>query len=201
MQDIKKEKWVLTDEGKKYAAEGSPEVQLFLAVPEEGSISKDELQVITMDVYMYLKWDLLVIKFLLFQKKLAPSVFKIGCSQAGKNKWVEMGKQVSRKVILDCSESNAVFNVLLSLFLFFFFPVCYFPFWIFGAEPMLHSVYSIALYHFIVGSTCRRQSERAAFTNSRREGLCHVISVESLYDVFASMIHIDLSIAFSPSGN
>ncbi|KAG7544537.1 Phenylalanyl-tRNA synthetase class IIc alpha subunit [Arabidopsis suecica] len=75
VQDIKKETWVLTDEGKKYAAEGSPEVQLFLAVPEEGSISKDELQ-----------------------KKLAPSVFKIGCSQAGKNKWVEMGKQVSRKV-------------------------------------------------------------------------------------------------------
>jgi phenylalanyl-tRNA synthetase alpha chain len=75
LQDIKKETWILTDEGKKYAAEGSPEVQLFLAVPEEGSISKDELQ-----------------------KKLAPAVFKIGCSQAGKNKWVEMGKQVSRKV-------------------------------------------------------------------------------------------------------
>ncbi|KAL1208145.1 Phenylalanine--tRNA ligase alpha subunit, cytoplasmic [Cardamine amara subsp. amara] len=74
-KDIKRESWVLTDEGKKYAAEGSPEVQLFLAVPVEGSISKDELQ-----------------------KKLAPSVFKIGCSQAGKNKWVEMGKQVSRKV-------------------------------------------------------------------------------------------------------
>lgn len=54
MQDIKKETWVLTDEGKKYAAEGSPEVQLFLAVPEEGSISKDELQVISMDMYMYL---------------------------------------------------------------------------------------------------------------------------------------------------
>ncbi|KAL4360743.1 hypothetical protein GQ457_04G002130 [Hibiscus cannabinus] len=34
----------------------------------------------------------------LVQKKLDPSVFKIGCSQAGKNKWVEMGKQVSRKV-------------------------------------------------------------------------------------------------------
>ncbi|KAK6240941.1 hypothetical protein SCA6_006330 [Theobroma cacao] len=55
-QDIKRESWVLTDEGKKYAAEGSPE------------------------------------------KKLDPSVFKIGCSQAGKNKWVDMGKQVSRKV-------------------------------------------------------------------------------------------------------
>ncbi|PPD81715.1 hypothetical protein GOBAR_DD21340 [Gossypium barbadense] len=74
-QDIKRESWVLTDEGKKYAADGSPEVQLFLAVPQEGSISKDELQ-----------------------KKLEPSVFKIGCSQAGKNKWVDMGKQVSRKV-------------------------------------------------------------------------------------------------------
>ncbi|KAE8702236.1 putative phenylalanine--tRNA ligase alpha subunit [Hibiscus syriacus] len=74
-QDIKRESWILTDEGKKYAAEGSPEVQLFLAIPQEGSISKDELQ-----------------------KKLEPSVFKIGCSQAGKNKWVDMGKQVSRKV-------------------------------------------------------------------------------------------------------
>ncbi|KAE8692653.1 Phenylalanine--tRNA ligase alpha subunit [Hibiscus syriacus] len=74
-QDIKRENWVLTDEGKKYATEGSPEVQLFLAIPQEGSISKDELQ-----------------------KKLEPSVFKIGCSQAGKNKWVDMGKQVSRKV-------------------------------------------------------------------------------------------------------
>ncbi|GLT86228.1 hypothetical protein SLE2022_043820 [Rubroshorea leprosula] len=74
-QDIKRETWVLTDEGKKYADEGSPEVQLFLAVPPEGSISMDELQ-----------------------KKLDPSVFKIGCLQAGKNKWVDMGKQVSRKV-------------------------------------------------------------------------------------------------------
>ncbi|XVE66970.1 hypothetical protein DITRI_Ditri08aG0122400 [Diplodiscus trichospermus] len=76
-QDTKRESWVLTDEGKKYAAEGSPEVQLFLAIPPEGSIAKDELQA---------------------SKKLDPSVFKIGCSQAGKNKWVDMGKQVSRKV-------------------------------------------------------------------------------------------------------
>ncbi|XP_031278585.1 phenylalanine--tRNA ligase alpha subunit, cytoplasmic isoform X1 [Pistacia vera] len=74
-QNIKRETWVLTDEGRKYAAEGSPEFQLFMAVPQEGSISKDELQ-----------------------KKLDPAVFKIGCSQAGKNRWVEMGKQVSRKV-------------------------------------------------------------------------------------------------------
>ncbi|XP_027354191.1 phenylalanine--tRNA ligase alpha subunit, cytoplasmic isoform X3 [Abrus precatorius] len=74
-QDIKRETWVLTDEGKTYASVGSPEVQLFLAIPQEG-ITKDELQ-----------------------KKLDPSAFKIGCAQAAKNKWVDMGKQlISRKV-------------------------------------------------------------------------------------------------------
>ncbi|KAK4258648.1 hypothetical protein QN277_005075 [Acacia crassicarpa] len=74
-EDIKRETWVLTDEGKTYAAAGSPEVQLFLAIPPEG-ISKEELQ-----------------------KKLDPSAFKIGCAQAAKNKWVELGKQlISRKV-------------------------------------------------------------------------------------------------------
>ncbi|KAG6777848.1 hypothetical protein POTOM_017686 [Populus tomentosa] len=74
-QDIKRETLVLTEEGRKYAEKGSPEVQLFLAVPEEGSISKEELQ-----------------------KLLDPAVFKIGCSQAAKNKWVQMGNQISRKV-------------------------------------------------------------------------------------------------------
>ncbi|RYR22809.1 hypothetical protein Ahy_B03g068108 isoform A [Arachis hypogaea] len=74
-EDIKRETWVLTDEGKTYTATGSPEFQLFNAIPPEG-IPKDELQ-----------------------KKLDPSVFKIGCAQAAKNKWVEMGKQlVTRKV-------------------------------------------------------------------------------------------------------
>ncbi|KAI7730101.1 hypothetical protein M8C21_033307 [Ambrosia artemisiifolia] len=74
-QDIKKERWQLTAEGKTYAANGSPEFQLFMAVPPEG-ISRVDLQ-----------------------KKLGDSVFKIGCQQAIKNKWVEMGKsQVSRKV-------------------------------------------------------------------------------------------------------
>lgn len=63
------------DEGKKYAAKGSSEIQLFLAVPAERSILKDELQ-----------------------KKLDSAVFEIGCSQSGRNKWVEMGQQVSRKV-------------------------------------------------------------------------------------------------------
>lgn len=74
-EDIKMEKWVLTDEGETYAATGSPEMQLFLAIPPEG-IPREELQ-----------------------KKLGPSIFKIGCAQAAKNKWVVMGKQlISRKV-------------------------------------------------------------------------------------------------------
>nr|XP_043628892.1 phenylalanine--tRNA ligase alpha subunit, cytoplasmic [Erigeron canadensis] len=74
-QDIKRERWQLTEEGKTYASAGSPEFQLFTAVPPEG-ISRVDLQ-----------------------KKLGDSVFKIGCQQAIKNKWVEMGKlQVSRKV-------------------------------------------------------------------------------------------------------
>lgn len=74
-QDIKKERWVLTDEGKSYVVAGSPEVQFFLAVPPEG-ISHEQLQ-----------------------KQVNPAVYKIGRSQATKNKWVEMGKtHVSRKV-------------------------------------------------------------------------------------------------------
>lgn len=50
IQDIKREKWVLTDEGKTYAASGSPEVQLFLAIPPEG-IPLEELQVSTVLFY------------------------------------------------------------------------------------------------------------------------------------------------------
>lgn len=60
VQDIKKETWVLTDEGRKYAAEGSPEVQLFLAVPPEGSIGKDELQVVlTVHLILGMMWELI----------------------------------------------------------------------------------------------------------------------------------------------
>lgn len=40
---------MLTEEGEKYAEQGSPEVQLFLAVPAEGSILKEELQVVVID--------------------------------------------------------------------------------------------------------------------------------------------------------
>jgi phenylalanyl-tRNA synthetase alpha chain len=73
-QDIKKETWILTEEGKTYATAGSPEVQLFQAIPPEG-IPKEELQ-----------------------KNFDPSLFKIACAQAAKNKWVDMGKLVTRKV-------------------------------------------------------------------------------------------------------
>jgi phenylalanyl-tRNA synthetase alpha chain len=43
-KDIKRETWVLTDEGNSYATLGSPEVQLMLAIPPQG-ISRDEIQV------------------------------------------------------------------------------------------------------------------------------------------------------------
>nr|GMC91013.1 phenylalanine--tRNA ligase alpha subunit, cytoplasmic-like [Ipomoea batatas] len=75
LQDIKRERWVLNEEGKIYATAGSPEVQLFLAIPPEG-ITQEELQ-----------------------KKLDTAIFKVGWPQAMKNKWVEKGKSnVSRKV-------------------------------------------------------------------------------------------------------
>ncbi|EOA25743.1 hypothetical protein CARUB_v10019105mg [Capsella rubella] len=44
-QEVIRKTWVLTEEGNKYATQGSPEVQLFSAVPEEGSISMVELKV------------------------------------------------------------------------------------------------------------------------------------------------------------
>uniref|UniRef100_A0A7N0ZTY6 phenylalanine--tRNA ligase n=1 Tax=Kalanchoe fedtschenkoi TaxID=63787 RepID=A0A7N0ZTY6_KALFE len=67
--------WVLTDEGKEYAAEGSPEFRLFSAVPAEG-ISLKELEA-----------------------KVGPTVFRNGRTNAMKNKWLIMGKElVTRKV-------------------------------------------------------------------------------------------------------
>ncbi|CAN7072472.1 unnamed protein product [Brassica oleracea var. botrytis] len=74
-KELKRETLVLTHDGKKYAAEGSPEIHFFSAIPEEGSISKNDLE-----------------------KKLDPSVFKIRSTQAAKKRWVAMGKKVSRKV-------------------------------------------------------------------------------------------------------
>lgn len=54
LQDIKRETWVLTDEGNMYAAEGSPEGQLFFAIPAEGGIPREELQV---SVLLILYWE------------------------------------------------------------------------------------------------------------------------------------------------
>ncbi|PIN24593.1 Phenylalanine--tRNA ligase [Handroanthus impetiginosus] len=86
-QDIKRERWVLTQEGDLYAKYGSPEVQLFLAVPPEG-ITREELQ---NTFASRLPDDI--------EDKLKASIYKIGTTQAIKNKWIEMGKsQVSRKV-------------------------------------------------------------------------------------------------------
>ncbi|CAL5412232.1 unnamed protein product [Camellia sinensis] len=41
--DIKRERWALTEEGRTYAAAGSPELQVFFAIPPEG-ISPEQLQ-------------------------------------------------------------------------------------------------------------------------------------------------------------
>ncbi|PHT33313.1 putative phenylalanine--tRNA ligase alpha subunit [Capsicum baccatum] len=82
-KDIRRERWVLTEEGETYAAVGSPEFQLFSAVPPEGTGG--------------------VAALIWMQKKLDPAVYKIGWQQALKNKWVQMKtdvpmRDVSRKV-------------------------------------------------------------------------------------------------------
>lgn len=51
VQDIKRERWVLTEEGKTYAAAGSPEMQVFCAIPPPG-ISVEELQVIILNIWI-----------------------------------------------------------------------------------------------------------------------------------------------------
>lgn len=73
-QDIKKDSWQLTAEGKTYAANGSPEYQLFMAIPPGGILQED------------------------LKKKVGDTVFSIGCKQASKNRWVRMGAQVARQV-------------------------------------------------------------------------------------------------------
>jgi phenylalanyl-tRNA synthetase alpha chain len=76
-QSIKRNSWILTAEGVLYADQGSPEYQVFEAVPPEKGISRVELE-----------------------KKLGASVFKIGAGKAMKNKWLESlkGGTLSRKV-------------------------------------------------------------------------------------------------------
>ncbi|THG17162.1 hypothetical protein TEA_005872 [Camellia sinensis var. sinensis] len=109
-QDIKRERWVLTEEGRTYAAAGSPEVQVFLAIPPEG-ISLEELQGVLhwFDVECS-PWEL---KFLALTRKMDPAVFKIGRSQAIKNQWLEMGKQlVTRKGVDILDSTNLVFRLL-----------------------------------------------------------------------------------------
>ncbi|XP_039129249.1 phenylalanine--tRNA ligase alpha subunit, cytoplasmic [Dioscorea cayenensis subsp. rotundata] len=68
--EIKEERWALTDEGKSYVDSGSPEVQFFRALPSEGEILMKDLE-----------------------KKLDPTVYKVGPSAAIVNKWVTMRKE------------------------------------------------------------------------------------------------------------
>ncbi|URD93080.1 phenylalanyl-tRNA synthetase alpha [Musa troglodytarum] len=74
-KDFKKDNYLLSEEGKQYGLEGSPEVNFFLAVPV-GGISLANLKA-----------------------KLDPKVFSIGSSWAKKNGWVEIAKgSVTKKV-------------------------------------------------------------------------------------------------------
>ncbi|KAI3973583.1 hypothetical protein MKW92_033309 [Papaver armeniacum] len=75
-KESKKENYVLTNEGESYYSEGSPEFQIFSAVPPEG-ISLAELR-----------------------KIYDAKIFKIGSSAAISNQWIEIGKdqKVYRKV-------------------------------------------------------------------------------------------------------
>ncbi|KAG8375032.1 hypothetical protein BUALT_Bualt10G0057400 [Buddleja alternifolia] len=86
-QDIKRERWVLTQEGQDYAKYGSPEVIFFSAVPPEG-ITRQKLQ----ETFPSRLPDTL-------DAKQKSAIYKIGSQQVMKNKWIEMGKsQVSRTV-------------------------------------------------------------------------------------------------------
>ncbi|EFJ30485.1 hypothetical protein SELMODRAFT_231153 [Selaginella moellendorffii] len=74
-KDVRRESWELTEEGLVYSRNGSPEVQVFDAVPA-GGISREDLQ-----------------------RKLDDSVFSIGFRKAMSNKWLETKPLVSRKVL------------------------------------------------------------------------------------------------------
>ncbi|XP_020090920.1 phenylalanine--tRNA ligase alpha subunit, cytoplasmic [Ananas comosus] len=74
-KEITRDSWVLTEEGKSYVVNGSPEVQFFLAIPPEG-ISKAALR-----------------------EKLGADVYDVGSKSAAKNRWVGFDKeQITRKV-------------------------------------------------------------------------------------------------------
>eukprot|EP00250_Pteridium_aquilinum_P018121 c23955_g1_i1 orf=1059-2546(-) len=68
-KDIKKETWVLTDEGKTYASSASPEVQVFEAVPPEG------------------------IRVAELEARMDKHVFSLGKNIAMKNKWLTLSKE------------------------------------------------------------------------------------------------------------
>ena len=76
LQIVKKVRWVLTAEGKNYTSGGSPEVQVFEAVPADGGIAQADLKA-----------------------KLDALVYDVGFKTAMKNKWIQTTKgSISRKV-------------------------------------------------------------------------------------------------------
>ncbi|GMP73832.1 hypothetical protein CsSME_00031444 [Camellia sinensis var. sinensis] len=56
--DIKRERWALTEEWRTYATAGSPELQVFFAIPPEG-ISPEQLQV----MHLYIRFCIFIFNF------------------------------------------------------------------------------------------------------------------------------------------
>jgi hypothetical protein len=61
-QTVSHTRWDLTAEGQQYAKEGTPEAQLFHALPEEGTISREALEVLILTI---LVWGFAFVKYIL----------------------------------------------------------------------------------------------------------------------------------------
>jgi phenylalanyl-tRNA synthetase alpha chain len=79
-ENVKKVRWVLTAEGKAYTLHGSPEVQVFNAVPAEAIPLAD------------------------LQRKLEKLVFDVGYKTAMKNKWLQSAKGLVSKKVEDVKD-------------------------------------------------------------------------------------------------
>lgn len=79
-ETVKKVRWVLTAEGKIYTIGGSPEVQVFAAVPAEGISTVD------------------------LKRKLDALVYDVGFNRAMKNKWLQTSKGLTSKKVEDVKD-------------------------------------------------------------------------------------------------
>lgn len=89
LEQLEKAYWGLTPEGEIYADKGSPEAQMFAAVPDDG-VALDELNVRIAVTY---------ISNSLMPQALFKDVAKIGMAQAMQQKWLRIDKSGAPKVL------------------------------------------------------------------------------------------------------